>query len=444
MSFSFKSSLRTGVALGAFLAITSSAFAGAFAIREQSAEDLGDAFSGAATSGGSLSSMFWNPATMTSHKGWNSTMAATAILPYASIHGSTPSPFSPNKNSGDIGLAALVPASNMSYQINDSLWAGLSINSPFGLATRADHIWTGSLYGQSSAVRSINIRPTIAYKINEMFSVGFGLDIQRFSIRLTSQDPGVPATLDTLAGNSWGVGFTTGVTIKPAQGTEIGIGYRSQMRQNLSGSLQSLALAGKLLYGPLAVGAPVKANVTLPDQINIGIRQKITDDFTLTAGYEWTHWSLFKSFPVTIKANGISPTALAFNYRNGWLASIGGEYKVMPNLTLRAGLGYEYSPISDAVRSVRLPDNNRIWTTAGLSYVLDKKLSFDASYAHIFPASTKIAIVPGNPGFNPAVPVPFLGTANSHIDIVSVGLNYRWDDATSLEAAPAKKGVYKK
>jgi len=176
MSQEFKRILTAGIAAAAILSGIAGAQAGAFAIREQSAEDLGDAFAGAATSGSSLSSMFWNPATMTSHKGWQSTSAFSAILPYASITATSPSPFSTNPSSGNIGEAALVPASSMSYQVNDSLWAGLSVNSPFGLSTKADHTWKGSLYGQSSDARSIDIRPTLAYKINDMLSFGIGLD----------------------------------------------------------------------------------------------------------------------------------------------------------------------------------------------------------------------------------------------------------------------------
>ena len=438
MSQEFKRILTAGIAAAAILSGIAGAQAGAFAIREQSAEDLGDAFAGAATSGSSLSSMFWNPATMTSHKGWQSTSAFSAILPYASIQSLNAISARP-PNSGNIGESALVPASSTSYQINDNLWAGLSINSPFGLSTKAQVPWNGGVYGQSSDARSINIRPTLAYKINEMFSIGFGLDIERFSLHLTNLDPKSPTTVDDLKGSSWGIGATAGVTIKPAAGTEIGIGYRSQIRQNIHGSLSVANGLGGVFN--------VKSNVTLPDQINIGLRQKITDQFTGLAGFEWTHWSVFNKFPVVGTSGpttGVTITNLGFKYRNGWFASLGGEYKATPNMTLRAGLAYEHSPISDVVRGVRLPDNNRIWTTAGLSYAIDKKLSFDLSYAHIFPAKTNIAITSAS---NPSFLAPGLAlsaTVKSHIDIVSVGLNYRWDDPKEMEAVPAQKAIVRK
>jgi len=448
MSGLFKSVLMAGIAVSALFSAACPGFAGAFAIREQSAEDLGNAFAGAATSGSSLSSMFWNPATMTSHQGINSTSLGTGILPFANVRTTIPASTLPD--SGNIGEAAFVPASSFSYQVNDSIWAGLTLNSPFGLSTKASQASNGGIYGQSSDVRSLNIQPTIAYKLNDMLSFGVGLAIQRFSIHLTSLDPAalyglVPPgakfiSYDDLTGHSWGVGFTAGATIKPMAGTEIGIGYRSQIKQNLSGNITAIAVLGS------TATAAIKSNITLPDQVNIGIRQKITNDLNVMAGFEWTHWSIFNSFPVTLASNGAPLTSLGFKYRDGWMASLGADYKATQDLTLRAGLAYETSPISDAVRSVRLPDNNRVWTSLGLSYALGKKMSFDVGYTHIFPVGTKIAInCPASPACGGKALPAYAANVSSHIDIVSVGLNYRWDDPKAMDANELpKKAIVRK
>ena len=65
---------------------------------------------------------------------------------------------------------------------------------------------------------------------------------------------------------------------------------------------------------------------------------------------------------------------IAFDYNDGWLASLGGEYKWNPNLTLRAGLAYEKSPIDDANRQISLPDADRIWTSIGASYKISEQI----------------------------------------------------------------------
>ena len=98
-----------------------------------------------------------------------------------------------------------------------------------------------------------------------------------------------------------------------------------------------------------------------------------------------------------------------------------------PNLTLRAGVAYEKSPIDDSNRQITLPDADRFWTSVGASYKLSNKLSLDLAYSHIFPKSGTITSTMTSP------PIAFYGTMKAQVDIVSVGLEYRWD----TPAAPA-------
>ena len=74
--------LRSGTALGLLVIATAQASAGGFGIREQSAYGQGTSFAGIAA-GGALSSMFWNPATMTQVPGIQSESDVAGILRYA-------------------------------------------------------------------------------------------------------------------------------------------------------------------------------------------------------------------------------------------------------------------------------------------------------------------------------------------------------------------------
>ena len=74
--------LRAGTALGLLVIATAQASAGALALREQSAYGQGTSFAGVAA-GGALSSMFWNPATMTQVPGIQSETVVSGLIPYA-------------------------------------------------------------------------------------------------------------------------------------------------------------------------------------------------------------------------------------------------------------------------------------------------------------------------------------------------------------------------
>lgn len=416
-----------GITLAALAAVVTvqSASAGGFAIREQSARGQGMSFAGAAAGGGGLGSMFWNPAIITQYNGWQTQSNATLIVPTAKIqmNGTVPAlPFA--TNAGNITQGAVVPASYMSYQWNDKIWLGISTNSRFGLVTKYPYNGNWQTAARSSKVFSVSFNPTIAYKVNQFLSVAAGISVEYFKVRLTGATaiaPNAPSLI--LQGDAWSVGYTFGATITPLPGTTIGIGYRSQMRPKLGGSVANFP----------AVGATtgIQAGLVLPQQVTIGLRQRLSKKFTLLAGVEWTNWSVFNRFPVTSTgpfAPGaqLAPLTLAFQWRDGWFASVGGEYKWNDKLTIRSGLGYEWSPITNANRGLRLPDQSRWWLSAGLSYKWSEQLSFDLGYTRLIIPKTQINIAPGNPTFNPFVPIQYFATARAHFDIISVGVNYKF------------------
>ena len=333
---------------------------------------------------------------------------------------------------GDMAQDAVLPASYASYQVNESVWLGLSINTPFGLVTQNPYSWAGQAFGRTSKVESINVTPTLGYRFNDQFSVAAGVQIMQFKVRLTSAN-GVglgtfasTAATGELKGDDIAYGFTLGATYKPFSGTELGIGYRSQMKPKLEGTF---SVPGAVTPAPgisagLATGNyDIKSDTVLPDQITVGLRQTLTDEFTLLAGFEWTHWEKFSRFPVYVTSgasNGTLANTLVFDYRNSWFASLGGEYKLNQAWTVRAGLGYEHAPINDTNRTVRLPDSNRTWTSIGATYNVDDQISVDLSYAHLFAKNGTITqAVPSNTA------LIFTGNTKGRVDIFAIGLNFK-------------------
>ena len=193
--------------------------------------------------------------------------------------------------------------------------------------------------------------------------------------------------------------------------------------------------------------ARITAPVELPDVVTVGLTHEFTDRITGKAGFEWSHWSKFSSFPVTNSGTGGpllsgiaagAPVVLNFRYDDGYYFSLGGDYKYNQNLTLRAGVAYEITPISDASRSIRLPDNDRFWVNIGASYAINEKLSLDVAYSHAFVGSTPINLAPGNPSYSAGLPV-LLGKADSSVDIVSVGFRYAFGDTAKKELPIVRK-----
>ena len=127
----------------------------------------------------------------------------------------------------------------------------------------------------------------------------------------------------------------------------------------------------------------------------------------------------------------------AENYQDSVSFSLGAEYQWTERLAVRAGIGYEISPVTDDVRIPLLPDNDRTWLSIGSSYHISKDLVVDLAYSHLFVRSTSVNIsaTSGNPWFDG---ISYAGDVSAHVDIISMGLKYRWDSD-----APAPKLITK-
>lgn len=422
--------LRAGSALGLLAIATAQANAGALAVHEQSAFGQGASYAGV-PAGGSLSTMFWNPAVMTQFAGVQSSSSYTAFLPSVK---NTPTSGTYASLGGTFNTyqAALIPAGYMSYQLSPNLWLGMSLNSPFGLSVGFPETWAGRDYAAGdTSLRTYNVAPSIAYRFNDWISVGVGVQIQYAKAALNhGVSVFVPQILTTvpfgdanLSGTGWGFGFTAGVTLTPTPTTTIGLGYRSGIDQKIDGILRTPVSA-----------VEASTTVDLPGTLSLGIRQRLDRQWTLLGTVEWTDWSRIGTS--NIVANGVTVTTLPFQYQDGWLFSAGVEYQANERMTLRTGFGYEISPITDQVRTPLIPDANRFWASVGASYVIIKGLKADIAYSHVYEpnASINISAASGNPWFATTVSavnpfgVTYIGNASSHADIISLGVNWKWDE----------------
>jgi long-chain fatty acid transport protein len=434
-SRSYRNWALSGVSVALLAAGVTQASAGAFGIREQSTEAQGMAFAGTASGSGGVSSMFWNPATVTMRPGWVTEQNLSLINLSGKITpeaGTNPA-FARLGDSGDIGQGAIVPAGATSYQLNDRLWVGIQTGAPFGLVTKPRDTWAGELYGRSNRIFTLAFNPVIGFKVNEWLSIAAGPNIEYFKLTLKqAQITGVPFDPANLAsarltGDSWGVGFTAGVLITPFAGTAFGVGYRSTVHHDIEGSLR--------LPGPAAaLGGPVAANLNTPEKVTVGVTQAINPVTRVNFGFEWDNWSRLKNVAVVPLVLGRAGTALPLNYKDGFTYAVGAEYDWSPALTVRAGVAYEVSPIDFENRSVRLPDNNRVNVSIGASYRWSEKLTLTAAYSHFFVEKGRILSGVGR-DYN-VQNIAFAGVADSSADIVSVGFRYVFGEPAVAAPAP--------
>ena len=86
---------------------------------------------------------------------------------------------------------------------------------------------------------TLNFNPTIAVRIAPGITIGAGAQIQTAEgiVRFATGAPAGPTT--AVVGNGWGFGATAGVMIEATPNTRIGVGYRSQMDQDIDGHIDT-------------------------------------------------------------------------------------------------------------------------------------------------------------------------------------------------------------
>ena len=219
---------------------------------------------------------------------------------------------------------------------------------------------------------------------------------------------------------------------EPTKSLRLGLGYQSAMKENLKGTATftvpptvAMGMAGLAQINPTqtaALGAmgdqfaagtangPVTAELNLPSMVSLGMAYDVSSTVTICLEAERTQWSKFQELRLKFP----NPAAQADNYTTeNWkdtnFFSVGASYHPSEKWTWRVGLAMDQAPVDDAFRTPRIPDADRTWVSAGLSYQFTKGFAFDFGYTHILAKDSTVGLVGGT---NPASPEFFKGNLN--------------------------------
>jgi long-chain fatty acid transport protein len=394
----FKKSMVSWSVAAALVAMSGSAAASGFALIEQSASGLGNAFAGGAANAEDASTVFFNPAGMSRLSGKQVVVAGHAITPSAKFSGTGAT--GNNNMGGDAGGTAFVPNAYFTMELKPELKFGLGLNAPFGLQTSYDPAWTGAHQAIKSSIKTINVNPSMSYQVNEALSVGVGVNYQHITGEL-SENKGGALGVAVIQGtdNAWGYNF--GALYNLDSTTRIGMAYRSAMSYKLKGTVTTSL--------PFANG-PVSLDIKLPDSFSMSAFHQYSDKWDVMADVTLTGWSTFKQVKI-IDGTGATISNTPENWKDTVRVSLGVSHHYNDKWTARTGVAYDQAPVSDAFRTARIPDNNRYWIALGGQYKVSAAGAIDFGYAHLFVKDSSI---------NSPNPAPALvGTYKNSVDILS-------------------------
>lgn len=397
----------------------STASAAGFQLTEQSVAGMGRAHAGAGIVGDDVSAIHFNPAGMTLLHGLQTTVAGTYVsldIDYKGLNGA-------RENGRD--KPASIPAAFLSYQVNDSLWLGLAITSPYGMRIRYGSDWSENQRGISGSVTTVDINPNIAWKVNDYISIGGGVSALWTHSKIKSglpakQTQALPAALGggsldiplggqfEYKGSDWMFTYNLGLMVSPTEDLRFGVSYRSSAHVTARGDYY---IRGNAVMNGEGDG---KGRLQTPETVYISATWKPIQKLRLSGLARWANWKKFEnmrfsmdnlsnlhatqgamdlvqSFPPALAQGAIGAIQsklgnvnIENNWKAAWLFSLGADLDVTDQWTIRGGVALETDPIKQQnLRTALIPDTKRLWLTCGLSWKPTPKWQVDMAYGHI-------------------------------------------------------------
>mgnify|MGYP000962873123 CR=1 FL=1 len=365
-------------------AFSGAASAAAFQLWEQNASGLGNAYAGSAAVADNASTVFFNPAGMTQLSGFQLSAGVTGVRPSFEFKNQGSSGvLGTGGNGGDAGDWAAVPNAYFSWQLSSNWYLGFGISSPFGLATEySNSNWTGAYQSIKSEIKTVNYNPSLAYRVNDKISLGFGINYQTIDAEMTNLV--APGTVYRLKGDDSAWGWNAGALFTLSPAMRVGISYRSAIDYTLEGTR--------------AIGAnsrSASADLKLPDTFILSVWQQVSDRWEAMGDLSYTNWSTLDK--LSIKHSGGTDVE-AFNYKDSWRVAWGAAYKATETTKIKFGIAYDKTPTTDNDRSARVPDDDRLWFSLGGQWNGGKLGKIDIGYSYLYLRDPQIKQTKATPG----------------------------------------------
>ena len=409
--------------------------AGGFMIPHQTARGLG--LSNAMTAGvNDASAVYYNPAALSEIQGHNLLVSGT----YVNLDNSVENSGRKSRNQHDDSFLASFFAN---YHIpGTDFTLGIGTYAPFGLATTYGRDAFTRFAAIQTELKTIYVTPALSWNPTNYLSLGAGLSFVHSSgtfSRALCLDPisgctqplGLEGTV-RLTDTADAFAYNLGLLVKPTDNLKFGFSYRSRVDLRFDNA--------DAKFGGSFSTPTVKANVSplpLPPVINAGLFWQITPDWGAEFVYEYTRWSEFKNFTVTLSpvpiflplGAPIPGFKLPEDWKNTSTLRLGSYYALPQNWELRGGIAVEQTPIPNKTLNPAIPDADKLTLNAGVGYKWER-FSVDLGYMAVF-YKTRRVTNDELEGLPATAPLFFAGAPGrdkyqTFVNFVTLSIGYRF------------------
>lgn len=354
------------LALGILCALSLPQAAGAegFAINEWSAE--GVAMGGARMfAEGDAANVAYNPASITKVDGEAFKVSATYLSPHGEydLYGADGKIDESGKNRVHFGFA---PGTYYVKKLNDKDWFGIGAFSRFAMVSEFERGSAVSTNAFVSRLDGVSITPTFAHKFDDKWSAAVGAEINYVRLTMEKNATLTPWAVPThTKGESYALGWNAAANYAFDDKNEIGVVYRSRIKHSMEADFNAY---NHPIYGNISGDA--YGEVTLPESWHIGYSHKFNDKTRIELNAVRTGWDTYKNLDIMLSRTGGMDGLVSNpkNWEDGWRYAIGVEHKLSDKYTLMAGFAYDESSIPYDGGDFMVPTGNRKTYSIGARY----------------------------------------------------------------------------
>jgi len=357
---------------------------------------MGGAFVALANDG---SAIYWNPAGLAGQSS-SVNLFFTGVMPFGSYKFAVP------QMGIDIDTKTesnLYPTGGLIgvYKMN-KLTMGLGVYVPAGLGAQ----WSGGdlaafsggkVFDWESQIGVIAITPSVAYQINDKFSVGLSANIYYAMFDLSkpntadlNQD-GIPETPVQYKEESTGLGYgvTLGLKFDVSEQLSLAASFKTATSVNMKGTADIDAPdIGNI------INTEFSRDVTWPMWIGGGMAYKVNKCLTIALNAQYSNWSALDKFVADYEK--LPDGEFKLDWKNAIQIRFGGEYLINPTTALRLGYYFDPAPAPDETLNILFPSSTNHVVTAGLGFSFGN-YTIDAAAEYLLGGDRNIKAFPASP-----------------------------------------------
>ncbi len=376
------------------------------------------------------SALYSNPAAITGLDGTQATAGVAFIAPSIdlTLNGvpGTTGPVDVSMND----YVQPVPHLYATRRITNDLAVGLAVFVPYGLKSDFDPNWAGKYNNYLTDITTIDITPTVAYRIikdkpwAKSVSIALGAQILYADVDLRRVlNPAIPTIGGNsliLQGDTWEYGYSAAVQWEINDKIAVGVVYRSDFKLGFDSATEEIT-------GVVAKHGGAWGKINLPDSWAVGVNYSPTPNLDIGLQLLRTGWSSYDKLdiyapslaPVMQAQTGSEVISKPKKWRDVWRYSLGAEYRTSDKIALRAGFVVDKDPVNRDYADYMVPSNDRLIASIGLGWNISSLVTVDFAYGYLTIKSAHLAAKPSEGVYDTDI-----HTGHAHIASVSASFRF--------------------